>query len=190
MQGVGLTLAGGSPVLLAACGGEEDLITAADEANDLKFVQAAQVLELSMVAGYTKVVSVLGPGAQAPVNEILLQEKAHATALAIVIGDLGGKAAAPKSAAEYEQILGLSKITDQANALAFASDIEQMAIYFYIDAIHSLTIGDLRATFTTLATSAAEHDSVLAGIGSPGVDPAKQVPSAFVSGTPPTLALS
>lgn len=190
MRGLGLTLAAGSPVLLAACGEDDSgTSTDVDEANDLKLVQAARSLELAMVSAYTKVVTLLGPGAAVLGNQILTQEKQHANGFVTVIADLGGEPSPAKPQAEYDSILGLGKLRDQAAALAFASEIEQMAIFFYIDAVPKLTIGDLRATFASLATSEAEHDAVLSGIVAGG-DPAKQVPSAFVPGTEPTLELT
>lgn len=191
MQGLGLTvLAGSPPVLLAACGSEDSAssVTGTDEANDLRIVNAAHAMELAMVAGYTRVVALLDPAAAAPASQILAQEKQHADGLGTVVGDLGGTAAAPKSAAAYEQSLGLAALKDQAAALRFAGELEQMAIYSYIDAVPRLTIGDLRSTFASIATSEAEHASLLSGVESAN-DPAKQVPAAFVAGTKPTLKL-
>jgi Ferritin-like domain len=189
MQGLGLTMLAGSPVLLGACGSDQTAASdSIDEANDLRIVNAARALELAMVAGYTRVVALLDPAAAPLGNQILTQEKQQANGFSTVVGDLGGTPVAPKSAAEYDQILGLSALKDQGDALRFAGDLEQMAIYIYITAVPRLTIGDLRATFASIATAEAEHSSVITGLES-GPDPAKQSPTALVTGTKPTLKL-
>lgn len=189
VQGLGLTLLAGSPVLLAACGSDEPSASdSIDEANDLRIVNAARALELAMVAGYTRVVALLDPAAAALGNQILAQEQQQAAGLATVVGDLGGTPVAPKSAAEYEQILGLTALKSQPDALRFAGDLEQMAIYSYVTGVPRLTIGDLRGTFASIATAEAEHASVLTGVES-GSDPATQAPAAFVTGAKPTLRL-
>jgi rubrerythrin len=172
----------GAPVFLAACGGDDtSTSSSSDEASDLKIVQNAQAMELAIVAGYTKVAALLDPKAAPLGQEILTQEKSHATGLATVVGDLGGKPAAPKSDAEYEQTLGLAGLKNQAEALKFADDLENAAIFAYVGAVSRLTNGDLRGTFCSLATDEAEHASVVIGIQT-GSDAAKQAPAAFVSG--------
>jgi hypothetical protein len=189
MQGLGLTLVAGSPAFIAACGDEQTSTSSStDEANDLKLVNAARALELAMVAGYTRVVSLLGPDAAPLGNQILAQEQAHATGLGTVVGDLGGTPPAPKSDADYERILGLGALRNQNDALKFAEDLEQMAIFSYESAIPPLTNGDLRATFVQIAANEAQHSSIVVGVQS-GNDPAKQAPEAFVTGTKPTLEL-
>ncbi|MFN2612541.1 MAG: ferritin-like domain-containing protein [Solirubrobacterales bacterium] len=191
MQGLGLTmLAGSPPVLLAACGSDGTASgTDTDEANDLRIVNAARALELAMVAGYTRVAALLDPAAAAPANQILAQEKQHADGLGTVAGDLGGTPVAPKTPAAYEQSLGLVSLSNRGDALRFAGELEQMAIYSYISAVPRLTIGDLRSTFASIATAEAEHASLLAGVEFAD-DPARQVPAAFVTGTKPTLSLN
>ena len=182
-QGLGLATVAGAPVFLAACGGSDtSTSSSSDEISDLKIVQNAQAMELAMVAGYTKVAALLDPKAAPLGQEILTQEKAHATGLATVVGDLGGKPSAPKSDAEYEQALGLAGLKNQADALKFADDLENAAIFAYVDAVARLTNGDLRGTFCSLATDEAEHVAVLIGLET-GNDPAKQSPAAFVTGT-------
>jgi rubrerythrin len=182
-QGLGLATVAGAPVFLAACGGDDtSTSSSSDEVSDLKIVQAAQAMELAMVAGYTKVVSLLDPKARPLGQQILTQEQAHATGLGTVVGDLGGKPVAPKSDAEYEQALGLAVLKNQADALKFADDLENAAIFAYVDAVARLTNGDLRGTFCSLATDEAEHTAVVIGLQT-GNDPARQSPQAFVTGT-------
>lgn len=190
MQGLGLTALAGSPALIAACGSEEPTSTSdsTDEASDLRLVNAARALELAMVAGYARIVSLLGPDAAPLGNQILAQEQQHATGLGTVVSDLGGTPVTPKSDADYERILGLGALRNQADALKFADDLEQMAIFSYQEAVPKLTIGDLRGTFVQIATNEAQHSSVVVGVQS-GNDPAKQAPRAFVTGVKPTIEL-
>lgn len=189
VQGLGLTMLAGPPALLAACGSDDTSASdTIDEASDARYANAARTLELAMVAGYTRVVALLDPAAAASGDRILTHEQQHAAGLAAVVSDLGGTPVAAKSAAAYEQILGLAALKSQSDALRFAGDLEQMAIYSYIAAVPRLTIGELRSTFTSIATAEAEHTSVLRGIEFPG-DPAKQSPVAFVTGTKSALKL-
>jgi rubrerythrin len=184
LQGLGLATVAGAPVFLAACGGDDtSTSSSSDEASDLKIVQNAHAMELTMVAAYTKIVPLLDPKAAPLGQQILTQEQAHATGLATVVTDLGGKQAAPKSDAEYDQILGIPALKTQAQILTFADTIENAALFAYHDAVPRLTNGDLRGTFTSLATNEAQHDAVLVGLQS-GNDPARQAPSAVSHGTP------
>jgi hypothetical protein len=179
VQGAGLTLAASSPLVLAACGDDSTSSDDIDEANDLKYVQEAQALEWGMVAAYKKIATFLDPAEKALGQKILAQETAHATGLTTVISDLGGTPVHANSDAEYGHALGFDKLRDRAGALAFASQLEGKAIGAYLAAIPKLTIGDLRATWTSLVTSEAEHESVLIGFKSPG-RPELQAPAALV----------
>jgi rubrerythrin len=188
-QALGLVTVAGTPVFLAACGGDDtSTSSSSDEASDLKIVQAAQAMELAMVAAYTKIVPLLDPKAAPLGQEILTQEQAHATGLGTVVGDLGGKPVAPKSDTEYDQQLGLSALKSQPQALTFADGLESAAIFAYVDAVPRLTNGDLRGTFSSLATNEAEHDSVLVGLQT-GNDPSRQAPGATVPGVRGRFAL-
>jgi ferritin-like protein len=182
VQGAGLTLAATSPLLLAACGDDSSSSDDIDEENDLKYVQEAQAMEWGMVAAYKKIVTFLDPADEALGQKILAQETSHATGLTTVISDLGGTPVHANSDAEYARVLGFDKVGDRPSALAFASQLEAKAISAYLAAIPKLTIGDLRATWTSLVTSEAEHGSVLTGFKSPG-RPELQAPTALV-GTP------
>jgi ferritin-like protein len=181
VQGAGLALAASSPVLLAACGEGSSSSDDIDEANDLKYVQEAQAMEWGMVAAYKKIVTFLDPADKALGQKILAQETAHATGLTTVISDLGGTPVHANSDTEYAAALGFDKVRDRASALAFASQLEGKAIAVYLAAIPKLTIGDLRATWTSMLTSEAEHEAVLAGFERPG-DRALQAPSPLTAG--------
>jgi ferritin-like protein len=181
VQGAGLTLAASSPFVLAACGGDPTPSEDIDEANDLKYVQEAQSMEWGMVAAYKKILTFLTPAEKKVGQKILAQETSHATGLRTVITDLGGTPVHPNSDAEYAHALGFDRVGDRTSALAFATQLEQQAIASYLVAIPKLTIGDLRATWTSLVTSEAEHGSVITGFGKPG-DLDAQSPAPLIIG--------
>jgi hypothetical protein len=58
---------------------------------------------------------------------------------------------------------------------------EQAIAGTYIGEVSRLSIGDLRATWTSLATSSAQHTSILFGFTFPN-DPSAQVQTAVVRG--------
>lgn len=191
LQGLGLVTVAGAPVFLAACGGDDtSTSSSSDEASDLKIVENAQAMELALVAAYTKIAPLIVDQAALPATlnaqqlaqQILTQEQQHATGLATVVTDLGGRPARPKSDAEYEQTLGLAGLKSQTDALKIAEQLEQAAIFAYVDAVPRLTNGDLRGTFSSLATNEAQHSSVLIWVQTDN-DPVKQAPDAFVTGT-------
>ena len=68
-------------------------------------------------------------------------------------------------------------------ALAFAADLENVAIATYVEAVPKLSASDLRAIAGKIATVEAEHLAVIAGErGRP------QAPGAFVGGDPDALS--
>jgi hypothetical protein len=161
LQGLSIATVAAAPVVLAACGDDDSSSSAdIDEANDLKIVEAGQAHEFVMVAVYTRLLELAPPAAKPLVQEILTQEQAHATGLSTVITDLGGSPVKPDSS-KNKQVSGLR---DWPRGRAQVIGIEQGTSRDYISQIPKLTIGDLRATWTSLATSAAQHITVLEGV--------------------------
>ena len=85
MQGAALTLAAGSPLLLAACADDTAPSSDIDEANDLKYVQAGRAIELSMIAAYKKIVTYADATAKPLVEALLAAETAQATGLVLAM---------------------------------------------------------------------------------------------------------
>jgi hypothetical protein len=161
LQGLGLATVAAAPIVLAACGDDDSSSSVdIDEANDLKIVEAGQAREFVMVAVYTRLLELAPPAAKPLVQEILTQEQAHATGLSTVITDLGGSPVKPDSS-KNGQATGLR---DWPRSKAQVIGIEQATSRDYIAQIPKLTIGDLRATWTSLATSAAQHITVLESV--------------------------
>jgi rubrerythrin len=178
----GFTAVGGSVVFLAACGDDDEVRTgpaAGGAEQDVDLLNAALNLENTAVAAYTAGATLLsGPALEAG-KTFLEHEKQHAQRLTQAIRDLGGTPNKPKSADEYKQ--GFPKLRSQADVLRFATDLENMAVQAYVDAIPRLSSRELRQTAAAIVSNEAEHLSVLLGVLNPN-QPAKQVPDAFVTG--------
>ncbi len=171
----GVSVAGGSAMFLAACGGDDTTSAPlgpdeSDEA-DVEILNSALDLELMAVAAYKAGAARLTGSVLEAGKLFLEQEQEHADGLASAIKDAGGKPNRAKSAYDFPQL------GSQNDVLRFAVDLENTAIAAYIDALPKLGKGDLRATAAAIVANEAEHVSVLLGaLGE------QQVPDAFVVG--------
>lgn len=174
----GAGLAGGSAVLLGACGAGDSAQNVDEETQaDIDLLNRALEIELSAVAAYTQGAELLEGGARELGEQFAEQEQEHADALEVVIDDLGGEPVEALSAEEYAKELGLGKLRSADDVLKFAVDLENTAIATYNNAVGAITQPDLRRTIYTIVANEAQHLSVLLGeLGEP------QVPDAFVSG--------
>jgi rubrerythrin len=180
----GVTTAGGSVVLLAACGSDDNKgstpsESAIRERQDIKMLNGALDLENTAIAAYTAGAALLKGEALKVGRTFLAHEKEHAQALEQAIRDTGGTPGKPKSKAEYEQRFPTLK--SQADVLRFAADLENVAIAAYLDAIPRLSTGALRQSAAAIMSNEAEHEAVLQGAISGG-NVKRQVPDAFVTG--------
>lgn len=178
----GVTTAGGSAVFLAACGGGGDdraggagsTATGAG-VSDVAILNSALDLENTAVAAYTAGAALLEGELLEVGRRLLEHEREHAGALAQAIRDLGGTPNEPKAREEYAQMFG--DLRDREHVLRFAVDLENTAVAAYIDAVPKLSSGELRQTAAAIASSEAEHMSLLLGaLDEP------MVPDAFVTG--------
>jgi rubrerythrin len=182
----GLTTVGGSAAFLAACGGDDEeegqgtgARSTGDGQGDVRILNAALDLENTAIAAYTAGATLLKGDALAVGKQFLGHEQEHAGGLGQAIKDLGGTPNKAKSAEEYGQ--GFPSLRSQRDVIAFAIDLENMAIAAYIDAIPKLSSGELRQTGAAIVANEAEHVSVLLGALRPS-DAEAQVPDAFVTG--------
>jgi rubrerythrin len=177
--GGGPTRAGGSAAALAACGsaGDGEVGASSDTDIDVAVLNRVLVLELTAVEAYSRGSKLLEGEALAAGRAFLTQEQEHADALTKAIKLLGGAASGDPMRLDY------SELKSQRDVLAFATDLENVAIAAYVDAIPRLSTGALRASAAEIAADEAEHVAVLAGLlGRP------QVPDAFVTGDPGDLS--
>jgi hypothetical protein len=173
LRGAGITLVGGAPVLLAACGGDDDqpAITSKPGSVDVRVLNPVLDLEYTAVAVYTAGQPLLRGGMRALGRQFLDQEREHAAALVRAIEDLGGTPSKPRT--RYP----MPPLPDQDAFLTFVKGFEETVIAAYIEALPKLSDPELRATGAAILTTEAEHISVLlAGLGEP------RVPEAFVTG--------
>jgi rubrerythrin len=179
-QTSGITLVGGSAAFIGACGDDDEAetTTAAGGGShgDVAILNSALALELTAVEAYTKGAPLLKGAVLDAGEAFLAQEQEHADGLRTAIQDLGGKASAKKMTLDY------SGLKDQTDVLNFATNLENVAIAAYVDAIPKLSSGDLRATAAQIVTNEAEHVFVLLGVLGQ-----EQVPGAFVTGDPNAL---
>jgi rubrerythrin len=173
----GVSLAGGSAMLLAACTDDtkNPVRTGPDESNqaDVEILNSALDLELMVVAAYKAGAAHLKGDALALGKLFLEQEQEHVDGLSTAIKDADGTPNRAKT--DYP----FPTLRTQADVLRFAVDLENTAIAAYIDALPKLSDGDLRATAASIITNEAEHLSLL--LDALGRDP---TPSAFVTGRP------
>lgn len=172
----GVSAAGASAVLLAACSDDtKNPIQGPDESDlaDVEILNGALDLELRAVEAYKAGAAKLRGERLAIVKVFLEQEQEHADGLGAAIKDLGGTPNRAKNAYDFPAL------RTEADVLRFAVELENTAIAAYIDALPKLSDRDLRATAASIITNEAEHVSIL--LDALGRDP---VPSAFVSGSP------
>lgn len=172
----GVSVAGGSAVLLAACSDDTKLPQSEigpdeSDAADVEILNGALDLELMAVAAY-KVGAGRLKGDLLQVAKLFLQhEQEHADGLAAAIKDAGGKPNRPQASYDFP------RLRSQEDVLRFAIDFENAAIAAYIDALPKLGEGELRATAASILSNEAEHVAVL--LDALGEEP---VPAAFVLG--------
>jgi len=128
-------------------------------------------LELMAVAAYKSVAGQLGGELLQLAKLFLEQEQQHVDALTTAIKDAGGTPNRAKSSYDFPEL------RSQDSALRFAVKLENTAVAAYIDALPKLTSNDLRGAASSIATTEAEHVSVL--LGALGLPPA---PAALVTG--------
>ncbi len=177
-RSAGVSVAGSSAVLLAACGDEESSPDGTQERDaesaraDVEILNSALDLELMAVAAYRAGARLLNGDVLAVGRSFLEQEQEHADGLSRAIADLGGRPNRAKPSYDFPQL------RSQEDVLRFAIDLENVAIAAYIDALPKLSRGALRGTAAAIVTNEAEHVAVLLGaLGRP------QSPEAFVTGT-------
>lgn len=174
----GVAFVGGSAVLVAACGDDEDeggtATTGQAGKADVDILNSALDLELMAVAAYTAGAPLLKGDALKFGKQFLGHEQEHADALTQAIKDLGGTPNRAKPSYDFPEL------KSQADVVTFAIDLEQTAVAAYIDALPKFQDPKLRGTAAAIVTNEAEHISVL--LGAQGKSSLEQVPDAFVTG--------
>lgn len=179
LRSAGAGLAGGSSLLLSACGGgstvsKKEAIAASEtlaiRASDVEILNGVLDLEHTAVAAYTAGIPLLSGHTRAAAVRFLGQELSHATVLSGAIKGAGGKANPPQ--ASYD----LGNPRGQTEVLALLDAIEASLIDRFLDAIPKLAPGWLRADVASILANEGQHISILRAAR--GMPPA---PSAFLT---------
>jgi rubrerythrin len=173
---VGVGVAGGSAVFLAACGSDDSSGGSGSQpvetvTDDAAILNQALALEQLAVAAYTLAAPMLTGPLGFTARHFLDQEQQHADGLAEAIRRLGAQPVRARTSYDFPSM------SSQDDVLRFAGDIENTAVAAYIDALPKLQDRTLRATVASIVTDEAEHIAVLLGARH-----RQQAPSAFVSG--------
>jgi hypothetical protein len=167
-------LAGGA-LLLAGCGSGSTLRSrvksgANVSASDVEVLNHLLAVEYYAIAAYTAGIPFLTHGQKDAAKQFLGQDVTHASTLAGLIKQGGGKAVRPR--ASYD--LGKPSPTE---ILTLLHRLEGEQLDAYIQSIPSLSAGRLRSTAAAIMGNDAQHLSVLrTALGKP------PVPSALASG--------
>ena len=112
-------------------------------------------LEHLSIAAYTAGIPLLPAAGQKAGKEFLLQEFAHASAVATLVKQAGGMPGAPRPS--YD----LGNPRRAVDVLALLHRVERMTIAGYLDAITTLPPGSVRTRLATILTNEAQHVAVV-----------------------------
>lgn len=180
----GLTATAGGTLLFAGCGGEEERAEGrpdpkATPQRDRAILNGALTLENTAVAAYSAVLPLLRGENRRLALQFLDQEREHGRALAGAVRGLGGEPNRPKPDAEYHA--AFPRMSDEADALRFATDLENVAISAYVEGVPKLSDAELRQSTAAILANEAEHVTLLLAARHPG-RPRAAVPEPFVTG--------
>jgi hypothetical protein len=179
LRTAGAGLAGGSSLLLSACGSgskptkEQALagsVTLEIRASDVEILNAVLDLEHEAVYAYTAGIQLLSGRPRAAAVRFLGQELSHVTVVSGAIKGAGGKPNPPQASYDLVAPRGESQV------LAQLDSIEASLVDAYLDAIPKLSPGWLRADVASILANEAQHISLLRVAR--GLPP---VPSAFLN---------
>ncbi|MBY0306304.1 MAG: ferritin-like domain-containing protein [Sphingomonas sp.] len=161
LAGIGAAVMIGASPVNAATSNKRKLPGSGD--GDIAVLQGALALENEGIAAY----SIAGGSGllSAEVLKVALvflgHHKAHRDSLASLIIKAGGKAADPKSDAEYTRDLDLGSLKSQGDVIALAARLEQGAANAYVGQVAALKDRSLATLFAQLSTDEAVHWAIL-----------------------------
>jgi ferritin-like protein len=151
-----------------------------EKGSDAEVLNAALVQELTMLDAYTRGLPLLRGSLRRLGRELRAYEQEYANAITKAIRGLGGETEAQRSDLDF------SRVSDQADFLTLAYELESAAFVAYLDAAPRLFTDAPRTLAASLAAGHAQHLVVLRqGLGAKLAD---AVPEAFESGEEPPPA--
>jgi len=178
LRNAGIGLAGGSSLLISACGGsgkaKPKLIAGSDPAAvrhaDISIMNGVLDLEYTAIGAYIAGIPLLSGHARAAAAQFLGHELSHASKLQSTIKGAGGKP--HPQPASY----GLTSPKNAAQVLDMLNTAESSLVEAYLTAIPKLMPGWLRAVAAGILANEGQHISVLKALQG-----RRPVPSAFVT---------
>jgi hypothetical protein len=170
-------LGGAGVLLLASCGGDHPPPAGKPPAGSgAGLLNSIVALEHASVAAWAAIASALSGKARSQAKVIRRRELQHVARVSALVRDLGGSPPEGRPASEYA--LMFPKLTDGADALHFAHDLEERLVRAYLDALRSLPEPRQRRAAAEIAAEEAQDLSVVQLLSG---EPAST--KAFVTGT-------
>ena len=170
-------IGGGAALALASCGGGDPPPSEGPEAGSGAAVLGSVVaLELAAAAAWAAIGEHLRGDGPRYARAIRERELSHAERLSGLIRELGGEPPEGRTPEQYEA--SFARMRDEAEALAFASDVEESLVRAHLEALRKLPGEEQRRA---VAEIAAEEGEDLAVVHVLAGEPAAPVP--FVTGT-------
>lgn len=167
----------------SGCGEGDDgdgaTTAAAEKEADGEILNDVLARELAAVAAYERTLPLLRGAALSEARRFWAQEQEHVDALVKTLRGLGQKAEP-----EEEEIESEEEPQDQADALEFLYDVENVSIAYNLRAISHLNYPWPRSLLGSIAANQAQHQVVLRRLL--GADGAGSIPEAFEDGTAPS----
>jgi bacterioferritin (cytochrome b1) len=154
LRASGAGLAGGSAAaLLAACGGGSK--QPRPGRSDIEVLNRLLDVKNTAIAVYVAGAPLLKGELLRLARQFIAHEKEHADVLAHAVLHAGGTPHKPRSS------YGFPAVRTQTDVLTLADGIERKAIAACIDALATLSTGELRARVASIVASDAEHLAVV-----------------------------
>jgi ferritin-like protein len=153
-------LGGGAAVVLASCGGGDPPPTQGPEAGSgAALLGSIAALEHAAVAAWGAIGEHLSGDARRYARTIRGRERRHVERVSELIRELGGEPPEGRSPEEYAS--SFARMRDEAEALRFASDVEERLVRAYLDALGTLPREEQRSVAAQIAAEEAEDWAVV-----------------------------
>jgi Ferritin-like domain len=170
-------LGGAGMLALASCGGDDPPPAGKPAAGSgAGLLNSIVALEHASVAAWAAIAAALTGKARSQAKIIRRRELQHVERISALVRDLGGSPPEGRPARVYAPMF--PKLTDGADALHFARDLEERLVRAYLDALHSLPESRQRRAAAEIAAEEAQDLAVVQLLSG---EPAST--KAFVTGT-------
>ena len=170
-------LGGAAALTLASCGGGDPPPSDGPEAGSgAALLGSVAALEHAAAAAWSAIGERLRGEARGYASTIRARERRHAERISALIRELGGEPPEGRPPREYAPQFPLMR--SEAEALRFATHLEEQLVRTHLDALQTLPREDQRRAVAEIAAEEAEDLAVVHALSG---EPAAQFP--FVTGT-------